>query len=227
MAVKQDGAKSIRSLSKGRAGRLPLVGGRLCLNFVNTSSGRGTPARKEHLTSYHDLLAWSHHAGALDATVTLALAALAGRQAQAARRTLSKAIKLRESLFAIVTGLARRQPPAPAALEELNGFLAASYRAACLAQDGHGFRWIWRLDTLRLDLPVWIIARSASEVLTGEPLERLKSCAGLDCGWVFLDATRNGRRRWCEMEVCGSRAKMRRYRHRHQSRAARISTAHA
>ncbi len=207
--------KSIAALSQGRAGRLPLVGGRLCLNFVNTSSGRGTPTHQDHLRAYNDLLAWAHHADALDKATTLALAELAGRKPAAARRVLARATKLREALFAIVTALARKTPPAAADLLVLNTCLAAANRSARLERNRRGFAWTWAAGAPQLDLPLWLIARSAADVLTAGPLERLKSCNGEACGWVFLDQTRNGRRRWCEMEVCGSRAKMRRFRARH------------
>jgi predicted RNA-binding Zn ribbon-like protein len=213
--MRQDRAAFIRSLSPGRAGRLPLVGGRLCLNFVNTSSGRGTPTHKNHLVSYGDLLAWSHHAGALDRKAAVALAGLARRQPAAAQRVVSKAVRLRETLFAIMTGLAQKRPLSPVAIDELNETLAPSLRASRLAPNADGFSWAWHVDPPSLDLPLWIVGRSAAELLTGDPLDRLKSCAGIACGWVFLDTSRNGRRRWCEMEVCGSRAKMRRYRQRH------------
>lgn len=207
--------RSIASLSQGRAGRLPLVGGRLCLNFVNTSSGRGTPTHQDHLRAYNDLLAWAHHADGLDTATTLALADLAGRKPAAARRVLARATKLREALFAIVTALARKAPPAAPDLAVLNTCLAAANRSARLERNRRGFTWTWGSTPPQLDLPLWLIARSAADVLTAGPLERLKSCNGEACGWVFLDQTRNGRRRWCEMEVCGSRAKMRRFRARH------------
>jgi predicted RNA-binding Zn ribbon-like protein len=43
-------------------------------------------------------------------------------------------------------------------------------------------------------------------------------CPGNNCGWLFLDGS--GRRQWCSMEVCGSRAKMRRrYERQRQARA--------
>lgn len=40
---------------------------------------------------------------------------------------------------------------------------------------------------------------------------RLKCCPGGDCGWLFVDETGNGRRRWCSMELCGNRTKVRRH----------------
>ena len=44
--------------------------------------------------------------------------------------------------------------------------------------------------------------------------ERLKVCPADDCAWVFYDESRNRSRRWCSMEVCGNRAKVRAFRHR-------------
>ena len=208
-------ASSIASLSQGRAGKLPLVGGRLCLNFVNTSSGRGTSTQQDHLRAYNDLLAWAHHADALDKATTLALADRAFAQPPPRRRVLAKAVKLRETLFGIMTALAQKVQPAAADLAILNDHLAAANRSARLERSKRGFSWVWSSNVPQLDLPLWLIGRSAAEVLTAGPLERLKTCNGEACGWVFLDQTRNGRRRWCEMEICGSRAKMRRFRARH------------
>jgi predicted RNA-binding Zn ribbon-like protein len=59
--------------------------------------------------------------------------------------------------------------------------------------------------------PLWLIAQSAVELLTEGELRRIKQCPGAgDCGWLFYDTSRNGTRRWCSMEGCGSRVKMRR-----------------
>src|SRR5947209_7379987 len=46
---------------------------------------------------------------------------------------------------------------------------------------------------------------------------RLKACRSHTCEWAFYDQTRNHSRAWCDMQVCGNRAKARTYRHRHVS----------
>ena len=61
--------------------------------------------------------------------------------------------------------------------------------------------------------PLWPLIYSALDLLTTS-LERVRLCESHDCGWLFLDTSRNGRRRWCSMQGCGSREKMRRYRAR-------------
>lgn len=209
--------RSIEELSTGRAGRLPLVGGCLALDFTNTASGRGTPSRQDHLNAYNDLLAWAHHAGALDSRTALALAELAARSPTAASRALVEAARLRETLFVVFSALAHRSPPPTADLDTLNASISTAGRAARLELLGGGMRWAFSRQPLHIELPMLLIVWSAAELLTAAPAGRLKQCAGAACGWVFLDQTRNGRRRWCEMEVCGSRDKMRRLRARRAS----------
>ena len=59
-------------------------------------------------------------------------------------------------------------------------------------------------------LAPWLAAAGTAALLraTARPgWRRLKACPGADCGWVFLDASRNTSRRWCDMAGCGNRAK--------------------
>ena len=59
---------------------------------------------------------------------------------------------------------------------------------------------------------LWPVAWSAAELLAQGPLERIRECPGQDtCGWLFLDLSKNASRRWCDMRVCGNRAKARRH----------------
>ncbi len=54
------------------------------------------------------------------------------------------------------------------------------------------------------------------EAIAGHSTDRFRICANDGCRWVFEDTSRGGRRRWCDMTTCGNRAKVRRYRSRHQ-----------
>jgi predicted RNA-binding Zn ribbon-like protein len=200
------------------AGRLPLAGGLLCLDFTNTSSGRGTALRLEHLQRFEHLVAWARHAGAIGEAEVAALTAAAERSPVAAERAVRAARRLRETLYAIFQAVAEGAvPPAPA-LAVLNGALRPSLAAAALAPAGRGLAWHWPGGIATPERLLWPVLRSAAELLTGTELERIKVCPGHACGWLFIDRTRNGRRRWCEMEVCGSRAKMQRY-HRRRRQA--------
>ena len=51
-------------------------------------------------------------------------------------------------------------------------------------------------------------------MLVGNQLDRVRQCANPDCGWLFLDNSKSGNRRWCSMSACGNRAKA----HRHYLR---------
>ena len=80
--------------------------------------------------------------------------------------------------------------------------------AARLEQHGRSFRW--RLGD-HLELMRWKVARDAVGLLESNLSERLKRCPGSgDCGWVFIDTSKNSSRRWCSMAGCGNRAKARR-----------------
>jgi predicted RNA-binding Zn ribbon-like protein len=63
----------------------------------------------------------------------------------------------------------------------------------------------------------WPVVQSAAEFLTSDDVRHLRACASPKCGWVFLDTSRNRRRRWCAMQVCGNRAKVRRFYARRES----------
>jgi predicted RNA-binding Zn ribbon-like protein len=203
-----------------RAGSLALVGGALCLDFANTSSGRGSTHRQEHLRSYDLLLVWCEHAGILSASERSRLSRLAAAKPSAAAHVLRRALALREAIHAIGAALAHRAPPPAAAVATVNRELGAAMARAVLRFDDGGFVWDWASGRPVLDQVLWPLARSAADLLTGPTQGRIKQCPGQHCGWVFLDRTKNRRRRWCEMEVCGARAKIRRYRERRRRAAA-------
>jgi predicted RNA-binding Zn ribbon-like protein len=183
-----------------------LIGGAPCLNFANTSSGRGTPLLQEHLRSYDLLLAWSEHAGVLSRAERQRLARLAARRPRAAalvlRRGWPRAGRAHDA-----------SPPAPE-LAVINRELAAAMAQACLRPAEGGFALDWAATPAALDSVLRPLVRSAATLLLGPQHDRVKQCPGHGCGWLFLDLTKNRNRRWCEMEICGSRNKVRRYRER-------------
>jgi predicted RNA-binding Zn ribbon-like protein len=192
-----------------RAGRLPLVGGALALDFCNTTSGLGTGHCLEHLLEFEHLVLWSAHAGAITAAEADAIRTLARREPSAARSALDRAVGLRRTLHGLFHALAHGETAPPDALAALNAALVAAHRERRLVQTGDGFAWHYAPPQDAPDGLLAPIARSAADVLLAGPLDRLKQCPGLDCGWLFLDRSKNGIRVWCEMEVCGNRAKAR------------------
>ena len=61
-----------------------------------------------------------------------------------------------------------------------------------------------------LEAPLWPVVLDAWDVLTSPLIDRVRVCPGEGpCGWLFLDSSRAGNRRWCDMRTCGNRAKAR------------------
>ena len=60
-----------------------------------------------------------------------------------------------------------------------------------------------------LDLAWWPAAHAGLELLVRGPLDRVKGCGG--CRYLFVDETKNRSRRWCSMDDCGTREKIRTY----------------
>jgi predicted RNA-binding Zn ribbon-like protein len=194
-----------------RAATLTLLGGRPCLDFANTAHGRGTESHTDHLVDYSALVAWSRHAGILDDGHAETLLARAGRHPRAAKQTRDRAVALREAIHRYFGALAHGRRPDARDLAGINEALATALPHARVAPSKAGFQWAWDESEPALDRVLWPIVRSAADLLTAGELSRVKQCAGSECGWLFLDRSKNGSRRWCEMEVCGSRAKARAY----------------
>ncbi len=81
------------------------------------------------------------------------------------------------------------------------------------------FEWAWPTAAGDLTSMLWPVAWSASQLLTSPELARVKTCANERCGWLFIDSSRKHNRKWCQMGVCGNRAKARRFYERQKRRA--------
>ena len=192
-------------------------GGDLALDFVN-SIGR-SPGRfgRERLADYAALLTWSRQAGSLPEARAGVLGRLAKEEPARAAKVLARARKLREALFETFRAESKSvEPPTEARVEALATINAELERALVhvrVERSGEGWTWSWAGEAA-LDAPLWPIARAAAELLVSPDRALVKECDSETCLWLFLDRTRNRRRRWCEMAGCGNRAKVRRHRRR-------------
>jgi predicted RNA-binding Zn ribbon-like protein len=190
------------------AAMLPLLGNRLCLDFANTLVWRLREQPSEFLEDYPALVAWSRHAGSVDDDLARLLLDEAEQRRSAAAATVERAIALREAMYRIFVAAIKGTAPAPDDLADLNGVLADGMSRTRVMPTPAGFVWGWGTEP-ELARPLWAVARSAAEVLTLDDLARVRQCPGDGCGWLFLDTTRNGSRRWCETAGCGNRARVR------------------
>jgi predicted RNA-binding Zn ribbon-like protein len=190
------------------------LGGRPCLDFVNTVHSRPVGPDDEYLHTLEDFLAWARPDGLLAADTAKTLGRRGGAPAD---RLLRELIELRELLYRIFRSIAERRAPAR---DDLSAFEAYA-RAARARQRLHFFgnRAIWHSPApeqpdIALADPILM---DAEQLLTGGQLERVKQCEPDEgCGWLFLDTSRNRSRRWCSMESCGSAAKARAWYRRHR-----------
>lgn len=202
------------------AGNLELVGGHLCLDYANTVSTRTEGPVREYLGSYAELVAWSHHVEILTAEEAGVLRDSATRRPDRAKATLGRAIALRETLYRVFSAIAQEQEPDKADLTTLNGFVREGLSRMEISPVGPGFAWTWVVDEEELDRMLWPIVRSAADLLTSGDLGRVRKCARDGCDWLFVDMSKNQSRRWCSMDMCGSRVKSRRYYRRRKRQKA-------
>jgi predicted RNA-binding Zn ribbon-like protein len=201
-----------RTRGQGRTTEFPrLLGERLCLHFANTVEGPRSDHPVEFLASYDDLARWCWHAAAVEEAEADRLQAVARARPADAVAVFARALELRDAIADVFRSVARSESPHERGLARLQGEYASALDNAYLAPSGGAFAWSWDRMTDGLEKPLCLLAVSAVDLLTeGEP-GRVKECPGAgDCGWLFYDTSRNGTRRWCSMEGCGSRVKMRR-----------------
>ncbi|KQU52622.1 hypothetical protein ASG72_06810 [Bosea sp. Leaf344] len=197
-----------------RALRLPLIAGELSFDFANSIADRGGSQHDDYMPEARDIVVWAHLAKLLgDADRDWALAAIAQDDALASRLR-AEAHRLRDAVYAIGVALAAGETPREEDRAALAAIHAQCLGRARLSPAVEGFAWNWdpRLDLVAAVLGP--IALSALALLTQQDLARVKRCEGDHCGWLIYDATKNRRRRWCEMETCGNRAKIRAFRAR-------------
>jgi predicted RNA-binding Zn ribbon-like protein len=192
-------------------------GGVLCLDFVNTLAWRLTDHPVEYLLSYEDLLTWGRQADLLAPDETKALSGRATTDLEDARAMLSRALALREAIHGVFSAAIAGKPQDEGALSALNRELSGALsRLRVVPAEGGSYIWAWDRGGEEgggppLERPLWPVARSAAELLTSSKLGRVKVCAGVGCGWMFLDESRNASRRWCDSRACGNRERVRKH----------------
>ncbi|NUT33309.1 MAG: CGNR zinc finger domain-containing protein [Hamadaea sp.] len=183
------------------------VGGHLVLDFVNTVTGWDAQP-VDWLDGYARLLDWAVHSGGFPADTVAALRRAADADPRAAERALTKNRHLRETLWEVLTALTTQQQPDTEALQAQ--WRTAAGRASLRPVDGHLFA-VATVESSGLDAITHTLALAAVRFLEDAPTRRLRVCDGHPCGWFYLDTSKAGRRRWCDMATCGNAEKTRRH----------------
>ena len=199
-----------------------LDGNHLALDFVNTVDWRLAPQRQDLLADHEVLLHWGRRLGLLS-DEELRAALRSRRTASGGAAALERAVDLRELLYGIFAARAHGRRPPSSQLPALAAVFSEAVAHAELERTDDAYRWSWRRSD-PLERVRWAVAAAAVELLSsGAALGRVKQCRDEGCGWVFLDMSKNVSRRWCSMQGCGSRAKMRRqYRRKKAERSSHV-----
>lgn len=186
----------------------------MCLDFANTLGGLRGGVTHEYVSCYSDLVAWSQQADAIPEDHATNLLHKAELHPDEAVAVLVKARVLREAIYRIFAAVAAAKQPTQADLIVLNDELGKAITGGRIVPIGDGFRWEWASAPQALDHMFGPIARSAAKLLLSPERSLVRECTSATCSWLFVDRTKNHRRRWCTMAGCGNVAKVRRYRQR-------------
>ena len=206
------------------------VGDRLWLDFVNSDDAHRPPrAVKTHelpdgdgytdaLSDFESFVRWMEGVALLDAERAAGIRRRAQQQPAGATAVLADARRVRGSLRSLAewsAGAARGLGGDVRAvvLGEINRVLGRSAGMRRLEErpDGTYVRSFAPVGDAFASLLIPVVDSAADALILGE-LARVRRCADPRCRRVFLDATKNGRRRWCDMAACGNRAKAARHR---------------
>jgi predicted RNA-binding Zn ribbon-like protein len=203
----------------GRNEQLRIVGGHPALDLVNTVAPRvpGDTGGRDYLPDPAELLAWSRRIELIDPAEAEAIEAAWRSAPDLPDQALRATVEIREATYVV---LAQRAASVPADFEQQRGsafeqlmlrWAAATARSMLVSRDdGPGVAELRVGTSPALMIPDRLVAAAVDLVRTVE-LRQLRACPVDDggCGFLFLDRSRNGSRRWCSMEDCGTRAKIR------------------
>jgi predicted RNA-binding Zn ribbon-like protein len=189
------------------------VGGDPSIDLVNTVDWVGDDLDHDRLIDYDRLTRWAEGAGIISAPVGARLRRAAAGRSREAAAAVTAAGWLRWVLQRLFTAVATGESPG-SALDEFNDLLADALPRMRLASPSFSGRrpltLTWRGMGDDLASPLWPVVWSAAQLLASDEASSIHVCAAPDCGWLYVDRSRNRLRRWCQMETCGTREKSRR-----------------
>ncbi|MFI1188973.1 CGNR zinc finger domain-containing protein [Streptomyces californicus] len=186
--------------------------GALCLELLPTG-GPGPLAYFEVLRDPPDLVRWAEESrlpGGLGPADGPGPGSGSGGALVVSGAEVAAARELRDALWRLVEARVTDARPGPDDLATLNDAAARPPLTPRLTADG---TWAWAPGGTGTGL-LSTVARDAVDLFTGAYAHRIRVCGAHDCRLLFVDTSRPGKRRWCSMERCGNRHKVRAHRAR-------------
>ena len=194
-----------------------LVGGHVVLDLVNTVTGRDGDA-VDWLESYAGVLEWAGLTAQFDERVLAALERINTGDPDAGTLALGRLRKLREATHDVLAVTIRDGTAPERTLRQLEARWKEATAHAFLTISDHQARLQLSVESSKLDYLHHELALRAVDLLRALSPARTRICANAECGWLFIDRSKGGQRRWCDMATCGNAAKSRR--HQERKRAA-------
>ncbi|HVZ02501.1 MAG TPA: ABATE domain-containing protein [Dongiaceae bacterium] len=190
-------------------GPLDFVGGLACLNFTNTAGGHTKIREVERIPTYGDVINWGLHAELISPEEARALLALAKSKPKDAFHRVRELQVFRESLHRLVTAIAHKEAPQRADFARVRGAIAKALSAADMRPGETEFDWSADARMLGLGTVIARVALSTHHMLSREKPSQLRQCEV--CTWLFIDRTKNQKRRFCRQDACGNKSRAERF----------------
>jgi predicted RNA-binding Zn ribbon-like protein len=216
-------AKDMTEIKPGRRRppKFELIGGNVCLDFINTLDDRPSAEPKELLKNYYELARFGEDTGILTPAQLDFFYERVHLAPDEAEDALRRARHLREALHEIFSAVMNQKTAPQGAMNRLNANLHDAALHSRLVQPEvvqsktpqREGRLEWRFDDLTssFNAMLWPIARAAADLLASPEVALVRACSSPTCQWLFLDTSKNHHRRWCSMKQCGNRAKVRKF----------------
>ena len=185
------------SISRGEWARFIFVAGRLCIDFTQTGGETGKRAYWERFYKPSDLADW------------LAESPLQVQGVQISPEEFHTAISLREAIWRVAEAIRQSETPRAEDVDIINRIATGPDLPPQLELQGFGQVWH---SPAAAKAALSTIARDAIDLFSGELRSRIRACENPNCGLMFVDTSRPGKRRWCLMKRCGNMAKTSNYR---------------
>jgi predicted RNA-binding Zn ribbon-like protein len=193
-------------------GAIFFSGGLTCIDFCNTFDHLHTPPQYDLFPDRTTILQWGQAARILPSDFQ--------DTSTADGQFFAEALETRSLIFRLLVPFTRFATPAESDFESFNTLLQEVSSRLKVVSAADGYVLTCCTDD-PLEKVLCEVVRSAADLLLSNQLKRVKQCQ--ECGWLFYDSTRNHSRRWCDMKICGNKAKARRHYERVKQRRIAIT----